>query len=47
MPFDAIQDIADVMGLEQHRSDAIKKRLKRLVTAYAQADSVAARRAAE
>ena len=40
-------ELAEVMGLEPHRSDAIKKRLKRLVTAYAEADSQASRRAAE
>jgi DNA-directed RNA polymerase specialized sigma24 family protein len=38
-------ELAEVMGLEQHRTDAIKKRLKRLVAAYLEGEG--SRRAAE
>jgi hypothetical protein len=40
-------ELAEVMSLEQHRTDAIKKRLKRLVAAYLEADGKGSRRAAE
>jgi DNA-directed RNA polymerase specialized sigma24 family protein len=41
-------ELAAAMGLEQHRADAAKKRLKRLVAAYLEAaDDGGSRRAAE
>lgn len=40
-------ELAEVMGLEQNRTDAIKKRLKRLVVAYLEAEGEGSRRAAE
>ncbi|WP_241671609.1 PHP domain-containing protein [Dankookia rubra] len=40
-------ELAERMGLEQHKTDAIKKRLRRLVTAYVEADGEGSRRAAE
>ncbi len=40
-------ELAEVMGLEQNRTDAIKKRLKRLVAAYLEAEGEGSRRAAE
>ena len=40
-------ELTEVMGLEQHRTDAIKKRLRRLVAAYVEADGEDNRRAAE
>ena len=40
-------ELTEVMGLEQHRTDAIKKRLRRLVAAYVEADGEVSRRAAE
>jgi hypothetical protein len=40
-------EVLEVMGLEQHRADTIKKRLKRLVTAYQEAEAEDSRRTAE
>lgn len=40
-------ELTEVMGLEQHRTDATKKRLRRLVAAYVEADGEGSRRAAE
>ena len=40
-------ELTEAMGLEQYRTDAIKKRLKRLVAAYIEADGRDSRRAAE
>jgi DNA-directed RNA polymerase specialized sigma24 family protein len=40
-------ELAQVMGLEQHRTDAVKKRLRRLVAAYLDAEGEDSRRAAE
>ena len=39
-------ELAERMGLEQHKTDAIKKRLRRLVAAYVEADGKGIRRAA-
>jgi DNA-directed RNA polymerase specialized sigma24 family protein len=40
-------ELTEMMGLEQHKTDAIKKRLRRLVAAYVEADGEGSRRAAE
>jgi hypothetical protein len=40
-------ELAEGMGLEQHKTDNIKKRLRRLVAAYVEADGEGSRRAAE
>jgi len=40
-------ELTEGMGLEQHKTDAIKKRLRRLVAAYVDADGEGSRRAAE
>lgn len=40
-------ELTEAMHLEQHRTDAIKKRLRRLVAAYVEADGEGSRRAAE
>ncbi len=40
-------ELMEGMGLEQHKTDAIKKRLRRLVAAYVEADGEGSRRAAE
>jgi DNA-directed RNA polymerase specialized sigma24 family protein len=40
-------ELAEVMGLEQHRTDIIKKRLRRLVAAYLEAEDEGSRGAAE
>ena len=40
-------ELAEGMGLEQHKTDAIKKRLRRLVAAYVEADGERSPRAAE
>jgi DNA-directed RNA polymerase specialized sigma24 family protein len=40
-------ELAAAMGLEQHRTDTVKKRLKRLVAAYLEAGGEGSRRAAQ
>ena len=40
-------ELTEGMGLEPHKTDAIKKRLRRLVAAYVEADNEGSRRAAE
>ena len=40
-------ELTEGMGLEQHKTDAIKKRLRRLVAAYVEADGEGSGRAAE
>lgn len=40
-------ELTEGMGLEQHKTDAIKKRLRRLVAAYVEADGKGSQRAAE
>jgi DNA-directed RNA polymerase specialized sigma24 family protein len=40
-------ELMEGMGLEQHKTDAIKKRLRRLVAAYVEAEGKGIRRAAE
>jgi hypothetical protein len=40
-------ELAGAMDLEQHKTDAIKKRLKRLVAAYLEAEGEGSQRAAE
>jgi DNA-directed RNA polymerase specialized sigma24 family protein len=40
-------ELMEGMGLEQHKTDAIKKRLRRLVAAYVEANGKGIRRAAE